>query len=414
MAVWAGTIAFFAMLLLGDAFFPMESMLGNVFRAVLVTVGVYLVTRQIELTRYRKKREQWEKDREEEAKQAEIARAKKIADLKNTGVRQEEWSIERINALESRLKNPEQFKYGVIEDITLAHFVVTKLASQGVKNVNPEHLTIPDMAALTGVFKLDSDEVEDLEGIQYAKNLKGIVLSGMDKLKSLDPLAELDGLAGLYIDASHAGMPNVTDVRPLAEMKGLQELLIGRMRFVNSFAALSALTNLGKLFINGNSKNLDLSVFERLPKLTTLQISDVKGYEDLSQIGTLHTLTTLGLNDVGAVGSLEPLGKLRNLTTVALNKVYLDDPETLTALRRVKDLQMGLVGGLPDLDALTSMQDLESLVLIKPYHWTFEPENFSLAPLAELPNLKKISLSPRTTFKDFEAIEKVPKREITG
>ena len=135
-----------------------------------------------------------------------------------------------------------------------------------VIDANPDRITRVDMRRLErmdAVYK----EIESLEGLQHAPNLRLLDLDG-NRISDLTPLANLTNLVELGLDRNRvsdisllAGLINlqvltidenrISDLTPLANLHGLEALTL-RHNLITNVEALSRLTNLRALKIEGN------------------------------------------------------------------------------------------------------------------------------------------------------------------
>ena len=224
--------------------------------------------------------------------------------------------------------------------------------------------------------------IVDLEFLRFFPTLRRF---GADAL--WDSLTSLDGLRHLPTD--------------------LEELVIGATRAKLDLAVLARFRELTSLFIEGQTKHLevisglgtlddltlrsitmpDLSLLLPLKRLRSLDLK-LGGTRDLRllpRIGELRYLELWmihGLTDVSAVGQIP---SLRALFLQALRRVEtLPDFHRATELRRVR---LETMKGLRDLGPLATAPALEAIELIDMRH--LQPED--LAPLVGLPRLTALT-----------------------
>jgi hypothetical protein len=224
--------------------------------------------------------------------------------------------------------------------------------------------------------------ITDLEFLRFFPTLRRFAADAM-----WDSLASLDGLRHLPTD--------------------LEELGIGATKAKVDLAVLSRFPALRWLFLEGQSKHLevisgltqlyDLTLrsitmpdLSLLLPLTGLRSLDIKlgGTRDLGLLPRIGELWYLelwmirGLTDVTAVGKMS---SLRVLFLQALRQVEaLPDLRGATALRRVR---LETMKGLHDLRPLATAPALEAVELIDMRH--LQPED--LSPLVGLRNLKAVT-----------------------
>ena len=224
--------------------------------------------------------------------------------------------------------------------------------------------------------------ITDLEFLRFFPTLRRFAADAL-----WDSLTSLDGLRHLPTD--------------------LEELGIGATKVKLDLAVLSRFPELRWLFLEGQTKHLEvISGLTQLYDLTLRSITmpdlslllPLKGLRSLDlKLGGTHDLRLLprvgelwylelwmirGLTDVTAVGGIP---SLRVLFLQALRQVEaLPDFAAATSLRRVR---LETMKGLRDLRPLATAPALEAVELIDMRH--LQPED--LAPLVGLPNLKAVT-----------------------
>lgn len=153
-----------------------------------------------------------------------------------------------------------------------------------------------DAATLEKLTALDTQNVDSLEGLQYAKNL--VVLSANGNFPDISPIVHLNQLSELHISTR----------QPI------------------EFHLLKSLPNLKTLGIWG-FQNPDLSPIKELTQLNKLFL----GYNLLQTIPDLSTLTSLQELDLrfNSITDLTPISKLKNITSLNLTANPIDSLEAL-------------------------------------------------------------------------------------
>ena len=137
-----------------------------------------------------------------------------------------------------------------------------------------ENLTIADMQRLHTLIS-KRDEIESLEGLQHAVNLKFLSINRCN-ISDLTPLAGLVKLNALeFYDTQ------ISDLTPLAGLVNLKELQLSENQ-ISDLTPLAGLVNLEVLLLRENQVS-DLSPITSLTKLKVLEIID-NPIEDFSQI----------------------------------------------------------------------------------------------------------------------------------
>lgn len=106
-----------------------------------------------------------------------------------------------------------------------------------------ERITKEDLLQLESITSRSSN-IESLEGLQYALNLKELDLRN-NLISDLSPLQDLKNLKSLNIREN----PNITNLSPLAGLKQLEYLNINLNTSITSIAPLSSLPNLDTLLM---------------------------------------------------------------------------------------------------------------------------------------------------------------------
>ena len=199
-----------------------------------------------------------------------------------------------------------------------------------------------DMLRL-GWLEANGRQITDLTGLEYAVNLKGLLL-GDNQISDITPLAESTIIEGLELYnnnisdiSSLAAMTNlsglnldgnsVSDLSPLAKLINLHELNLGD-NSVSDLSPLAGLTHLINLNLFGTSVS-DLSPLAGLTHLQDLELG-VTPVSDLSPLAGLTNLKRLFLWD-NSVSDLSPLVELNGLTYLQIVANLVSDLSPLVA-----------------------------------------------------------------------------------
>ena len=128
-------------------------------------------------------------------------------------------------------------------------------------------ITQEDMKKLTGAFRASNKSIADLTGLEFAVNLKTLILSG-NNISDISPLRDLTHLRTLVLSENQ-----ITDIAPLRHFRA----------------------DLITLGIDGNPIS-DISPLEDLPILKTLLLSKNQ-ISDISPLPNFKSLETLRLID---------------------------------------------------------------------------------------------------------------------
>lgn len=152
-----------------------------------------------------------------------------------------------------------------------------------------------------------TDETINLEGIQYATNLKKLILGN---ITNIEDLKMLTNLTSLTLSSFEYG-----NIEVLGKLTNLNYLIIHHYK-ESGVEWLENLKNLQTLYLlDGNIT--DLSVFSQLTNLETLDLSN-QAISNITPLKSLINLRTLNLSH----NLVEDISSLENLST--LQHIYLD------------------------------------------------------------------------------------------
>ena len=209
-----------------------------------------------------------------------------------------------------------------------------------------------DMLRL-GWLEANGRQITDLTGLEYAVNLKGLLL-GDNQISDITPLAESTIIEGLELYNN-----NISDISSLADMNNLTSLYL----YGNSVSDLSPLTesiNLHELTLGDNSVS-DLSPLAGLIHLVRLELYD-NNISDISSLAAMTHLTFLPLGD-NSVSDLSPLERLTNLKELDLWDNSVSDLSPLAGLTNLKELYLWY-NSVSDLSPLAELNDLTNLEIV--------------------------------------------------
>jgi Leucine-rich repeat (LRR) protein len=196
---------------------------------------------------------------------------------------------------------------------------------------------------------LSGKDIQSLEGLQYAVNLKELSLRSNNYIKDLGPLSNLHNLKKLFI-----GGNQIKDLTPLQETD-LTHLDISDNPLQN-INILSAFTNLTYLEAAGNQIT-DLNPLSNLTQLTSLFL-DGNQISDISPLSSLVNLSLLGLSDnqISDISTIANMPELRILY-LASNDISDISPLANTILGDII-LADNQIEDITPLAGLTSMYSL--------------------------------------------------------
>ncbi len=194
--------------------------------------------------------------------------------------------------------------------------------------------TPEDMLELTSFTCTHSNGsgVQDLTGLEYAKNLRTLILSD-NSIADLGPLANLKKLDKLVFNHNY-----VSDLSPLSTITTLQHLDMHGNKFRNNLHSLHSLKWLDTLIIRENAIN-DLGDLWYLPQLSHLDISENDIY-DLSVIVRIFDLRELILKDNPYLQNISPLSSMDSLRKLELDDCAITSVSNLTGLTNLETLDL--------------------------------------------------------------------------
>ena len=286
-------------------------------------------------------------------------------------------------------------------------------------------ITEIDMATLTHLDANDK-EIQDLTGLQFAKNLQELHLYG-NIISDLQPLAgliqlkvlnlasnvvsDLIPLTGLTrLESLHIGDNIVEDLSPLADLIKLVSLNIGA-NLISDLSSVSQLKNLITFFAPSNFIS-DISALTGLKKLRDMRFNnnEISDLSPLSGLTRLHILA-LGQNPIS---DLTPLSELIMLRVLGLSSTLVNDFTPLSGLVKLEELsaERTAISSLSGLEGLVSLQNLyikgcsvanlSPLTELQHLRYLYLQDNLitDLSPLAGLTKLEEVYLAgnPVTDF----------------
>ena len=182
------------------------------------------------------------------------------------------------------------------------------------------------------------DGIQSLEGLQYARNLKRLIIVGNpphleggtdNNLSDLSPLASLENLEKLSFrfnniqditplealdNLSYLGLQYSVGLQDLSAIKELDQLTTLDLRhcYDADFSVLSEVTNLERLFLS--SCTFDINLLSSMTKLTHLECNggnlvNLWGMYDLREMQTLD-LSYNNINDINVLSGMSNLQML--------------------------------------------------------------------------------------------------------
>jgi NACHT domain len=283
--------------------------------------------------------------------------------------------------------------------------------------MGPARLRITDPYVLPGIphvhglaelhCTFDGDvRTEVLERLAALDALRSLTLRDNGEIRSLSFLAGNPGLAHLAL----AGAPLLSDVRALSTLPGLGQLSIDRCPAASDVATIAAL-DLHRLEMADLTARQATRFLQSAPALRALTVHDA-GLLTLEELPASPHLEALGLRTCRAFQSFRGIGGFAALT--ALDVEDCPDLSSLSSLEEAPRLRhltirwcyqlrhLDVIGAMPDLQHLklegSNVGDVRFLVGCRELR-TLSLKDCdlvrTLAPLAELPNLRSVRVSPK-------------------
>ncbi len=173
-----------------------------------------------------------------------------------------------------------------------------KTVLQETLGIADRPLTCIDLLTLTKL-EAGAKGIENLEGLQYATNLKSLQLEE-NKISDISALSTLTKLEGLTLWKN-----SLTSLEPLAKLENLEWLYIGQMPLAD-VSPLYSLSKLEVLHMNRTGvSDLSFLLPSRYPNLRELEVKG-NGISDITPLQALGKLENLSL-DNNKITDLTPL-----------------------------------------------------------------------------------------------------------
>ena len=198
--------------------------------------------------------------------------------------------------------------------------------------------------------------IENLTGLEYAKNLKRLWISG--KISNLTPIAALTNIEDLRIEGN-----NISDLSPIAGLAKLRVLTI-RGNPISDLSPLASLTKLELVQLGQGFQTADISVLAELITLKEVLIWDLP-ITNMSPLVNLPNIETINLcaNKISEIKmseilSLENAPKLKNLYIFENQISDVSILKNLTSLERL-NLRGNNITDASPLAGLTNLKWLD-------------------------------------------------------
>ena len=200
-----------------------------------------------------------------------------------------------------------------------------------LSSLNIEKLDGVEAARNLRVLNLSGNRIQDLSPISRLKKLQQLNLTG-NQISDLSPLSENKSLTKLILRQN-----KITDISPIEKMINLDILDLSRNHIIN-IASVSTLNNLKELNLRQNQVK-DISVVAGLSTLTYLNLHSNSMVEDISPLENLTSLQELILRNIPLGDQLKHLSKHTALQNLNIRNCGVTDFEPLAVLLQQGALQ---------------------------------------------------------------------------
>ncbi|MCG9129508.1 leucine-rich repeat domain-containing protein [Candidatus Poribacteria bacterium] len=273
---------------------------------------------------------------------------------------------------------------GVIPDESLANFIRTELGLAKFDPITKDKLK--ELNELT--IGWAEPEVKSLKGLEYATDLKTLLIRNGYKIEDYSSISRLKSLNELTL--YQLKLKNLKSLRNLTQLKILS-LWYNDLKDISSIVHLK---NLTQLSISRNPI-ADITPLRELTNLTDLSLVE-NPIIDITPLNKLTNLTTLRIGN-NQVNDITPLANLTKLTTLRLHDNHISDISPLSRLTNLKQLNI-FHNKVKDVSPLAGLTKLTTLEL----HNSFS----DIAPLAGLTNLNNLYLYSNV-INDISALSKL-------
>ena len=209
------------------------------------------------------------------------------------------------------------------KDVALKSYLLEQSNFNDDGYVSKEELSqVTDIIIYRNSYRM-SDYITDLGGLEYASNLKTLILDNT-AVTDVTPLSGLTQLEQLTIENT-----DITDISSLNNLVNLKRLDLSGTN-ISDISTLGNLKNLVSLSVY-NTRVSDCSVVSNMSKLKNLYISNTD-VSDISAVANLKDIVLLEANST-KISDISALSNLQNLMYV-----YLDDCSELSSISLLNDL----------------------------------------------------------------------------
>ena len=197
-------------------------------------------------------------------------------------------------------------------------FDVVDIPDPNLRKLLRETLALPDEIPLTRQemlrvkgLRVESSDIKDLTGLEYATALERFILNGPSMILDLTPISNLITLERVSINGTQ-----ISDLGPLANLTNVTKMTL-RNNQIQDIKSLASLTALGTVHLDGNAIT-DITPLANLTALKTVRL-DGNAIIDITPLANLTALEFLRL-EKNEITDITPLSGLKNL-----KKLHIDD-----------------------------------------------------------------------------------------
>lgn len=293
---------------------------------------------------------------------------------------------------------------------------VNKLSS--LQSLNISGTLLDDLYPIRNLIDLQdlnisNTQIQELNPLIYSMSLRNLNLS-YTKVSNLDPIANLTKINVLNLSNT-----NIDAIDAIAAFTNLHDLRM-QNTMVTDLEILAGLSALSSLEID----NCSISSLESLSQASMLRYLSCNNtlIRDLSPLKNLEKLSVLSLDNT-EITSLKDLNNKENLTKIYCDNTLLGKQKALDFMNQnphvlvvyeSRELQQWFEGLSPDWILVfmeyvqvnlkePSKEELHQVAGIIEMDLSGHKELFSLEPLSQIQNLKKLNIS-HTSVKSIEAL----------
>ncbi len=193
--------------------------------------------------------------------------------------------------------------------------------------------------------------IQNLDGLRYAKNLIKLYLYD-NEISDISELSDLKQLEILFLSNN-----KISDASPVANLTKLYILRLDYNPLNGNISAVSGLTNLTELLLDGCGQ-VNLSAVSGLNNLRWLSVNN-NGINNIEPLRGLSSLQCLGICD-NKISDISPVKDLKELRILQLWNNIVNDISPASKLDYLEELAF-INNKVEDISFLANMQSLKML-----------------------------------------------------